>query len=77
MAGEDAMVHEANEALEAAVDDAIAACDGDLRAAVRALLVTLDATEREVATLKADVARIEVAVSEGYVRGKLRRPASG
>ena len=34
-------------ALEAAVDQAMAACDGGLRAAVRASLVTLDATEIE------------------------------
>ena len=60
-------------ALEAAVDEAIAACDGDARAAVRALLVTLDVTEREVAALKAEVVRIEAAVSDGYVRGKLKR----
>ena len=63
-------------ALEAAADEAIAACDGDPRAAVRALLVTLDATERDVAALKAEVARIEAAVSDGYVRGRLRRPSS-
>ncbi len=73
MAGNDAAALGASAALEAAVDEAVAACDGDPRAAVRALLVTLDATEREVATLKAEVARIEAAVSGGYVRGRLRR----
>ena len=77
MAGDNATIREAVETLETAVDDAIAACDGDPRDAVRALLVTLDATEREVAALKADVARIETAVSDGYVRGKLRRPIGG
>ena len=61
------------EALEAAVDDAVAACSGDVRAAVRALLVTLDATENELEALKVEVARIEAAVSGGYVRGNLRR----
>ncbi len=71
---EDATAPDPTEALEAAVDEAIATCDGDPRAAVRALLVTLDVTEREVASLKAEVARIEAAVSDGYVRGKLRRP---
>ena len=59
-------------ALEASVDQAVAACDGDIRAAARALLVTLDATERELEALKIEVARIEAAVSDGYVRGRLR-----
>ncbi len=59
--------------LERAVDQAVAACDGDLRATVRALLVTLDATEAELEKLKAEVARIEAAVSGGYVRRSLYR----
>ncbi len=64
-------------ALEAAVDQAVAACDGDLRAAVRALLVTLDATEADLEALKVEVARIEAAMSGGYLRGKLRHPEPG
>ncbi len=63
--------------LEAAVDQAVAACDGDLRAAVRALLVTLDATEAELEALRGEVARIEAAVSGGYVRRALRRRDPG
>ena len=63
--------------LEAAVDQAVAACDGDLRGAVRALLVTLDATEAELEALKGEVARIEAAVSGGYVRRALRRRGPG
>ena len=59
--------------LDVAVDEALAACDGDPRAAVAALLVTLDATERELEALRVEVARIEAAVSGGYVRGRLRR----
>ena len=60
-------------ALETAVDQAVAACEGDARAAVAALLVTLDATERELEALKVEVARIEAAVSGGYVRRNLKR----
>ena len=62
--------------LEAAVDGAIASCDGDIRAAVRALLLALDVYEAEVATLRDDVARIRAAVSPGYVRGRLGRQRS-
>ena len=43
------------EQLEAAADQAIAACGGDAREAVKALLVALEFTEKQV--------------SEGYVRG--------
>ena len=51
--------------LEAAVDQAIAACDGDTRAAVRALIVTNNFLESEVAELMK-------AVSHAYVRGRFR-----
>ncbi len=60
-------------ALETAVEEAVAACEGDARAAVAALLVTLEATERELEALKVEVARIEAAVSGGYVRKNLKR----
>ena len=60
-------------ALKAAVDEAVAACEGDARAAVAALLVTLDATERELEALRIEVTRIEAAVSGGYVRRNLKR----
>ena len=63
--------------LEAAVDQAVAACDGNHRAAVRALLVTLEAMESELDVLRGDVARIEAAVSGGYVRRNLRRREPG
>jgi hypothetical protein len=49
--------------LEAAVDEAIAACDGDLRAAIRALIVANDYLESEVAELMK-------AVSHAYTRGR-------
>ena len=53
--------------LEAATQAVIAACDGDARAAVRALLVANS-------YLEAEVKRLEKAVSLGYVRGRIRRP---
>lgn len=53
--------------LEAAVDAAIAACDGDPRAAVAALIVALSFAE-EAADRAAE------AISPGYVR---RRPPRG
>jgi hypothetical protein len=49
--------------LEAAVDQAISACDGDLRATVRALILANDYLENEVAELMK-------AVSRAYARGR-------
>lgn len=57
--------NERDDGLEAAVDQAIAVCDGDLRAAVRALIVANNFLESEVAELKK-------AVSHAYVRGRFR-----
>ncbi len=51
--------------LEAAVDQAITACDGDLRSAVRALIVANAFLENEVAELMK-------AVSHAYVRGRFQ-----
>lgn len=47
------------EALEAAADQAIAACGGDAREAVKALLIANEFLEREM----------EERVSRGYIRG--------
>ncbi len=49
--------------LEAAVDQAIAACGGDLRATIRALIVANDYLETEVTELMK-------AVSHAYARGR-------
>jgi hypothetical protein len=57
--------NEQDDGLEAAVDQAIATCDGDLRAAVRALIVANNFLESEIAEL-------EKAVSHAYVRGRFR-----
>ena len=51
------------DALEVAVDQAIAACDGDMRSTVRALIVANDYLESEVTELMK-------AVSHAYVRGR-------
>ena len=49
--------------LEAEVDEAIAACEGDLRATIRALIVANKYLECEVGELMK-------AVSHAYVRGR-------
>ena len=51
--------------LEAAIDQAIAACDGDLRATIGALIVANSFLETEVEELKK-------AVSHAYVRGRFQ-----
>lgn len=51
--------------LDLAVDQAIAACDGDLRATVRALIVANDFLESEVSELMK-------AVSHAYARGRFQ-----
>ena len=50
--------------LETAVDDAIAACDGDLRATVRSLVVANS-------FLYAEMERFKTLISTGFARGKL------
>ena len=49
--------------LEAAIDQAIAACGGDMRATIRALIVANNYLESEVSELMK-------AVSHAYVRGR-------
>jgi hypothetical protein len=56
---------EQDDELEAAVDQAIEACDGDLRATIRALIVANDYLETEVGELMK-------AVSHAYVRARFR-----
>jgi len=52
--------------LEVATDQVIAACDGDARAAVRALIVAKGLVE-------AELAEVHAATSIGYARGRLKR----
>jgi hypothetical protein len=51
--------------LEAAADQAIAACGGDARDAVKALIVTNEFLENEVSELKRSV-------SHAYARGRFK-----
>jgi hypothetical protein len=51
--------------LEAAADQAIAACGGNMREAIKALIVANDFLETEVAELMR-------AVSQAYVRGRFQ-----
>jgi hypothetical protein len=57
--------NERDNKLETAVDQAIAVCDGDVRAAVRALIVANNHLVSEIAELKR-------AVSHAYMRGRFR-----
>ncbi|HLZ00634.1 MAG TPA: hypothetical protein VKR55_00635 [Bradyrhizobium sp.] len=54
------------DALEVATDQVIAACDGDVRAAVRALIVAKG-------LLEAELAEVHAATSRGYARGRIRK----
>ena len=53
--------------LEGAVDEAIALCDGDVRAALRAALVYNEFLERKLEMMRG-------MVSIGYTRGKISPP---
>ena len=53
--------------LEAEVEDAIALCGGDVRAALRATLIAN-------AYLESEVERLTEAISTGFARGRMRRP---
>jgi hypothetical protein len=61
---------EEDDQLEAAADQAIAACGGDAREAVKALIVANHFLETELDKLKS-------AVSTGYARGRLLEHALG
>jgi hypothetical protein len=63
MSSEPYPLSDANQ-LEAAADQAIAACNGDAREAVKALIVANAFLETELEKLRA-------AASPGYARGKL------
>jgi hypothetical protein len=54
---------EADNGLEAAVDQAIAACGGDMRSTIRALLVANE-------FLEAEAGELMKAVSHAYTRGR-------
>ena len=56
---------EPNDGLEAAVDQAISACGGDMRATIRALIVANEYLEWEVCDLMQSV-------SHAYARGRFK-----
>ena len=57
--------NEQGDGLGAAVEQAIAVCDGDQRAAIRALIVANNFLESEISELKKSV-------SHAYTRGRFR-----
>ena len=57
------------ETAEAEVDEAIAVCGGDARAALRATLIAN-------AYLEAEIERLAEAISTGFARGRIRKPSS-
>lgn len=57
--------NEQDDGLEEAVDQAIAACGGDMREAVRALIIANNYLEAEISELMR-------AVSHAYTRGRFR-----
>ncbi len=61
----DAHAKIAEDDLDLAVDQAIAACDGDLRATIRALIIANNFLESEVSELMK-------AVSHAYARGRFQ-----
>lgn len=63
-AAEDAELSDETVALEEAVGLAIVACDGDLRATIRALLVSNSFLQNEVQRLRS-------LISPGFARGRL------
>jgi hypothetical protein len=58
------------DALEIATDQAIAACDGDPRATVQALIVANG-------LLEAELRDVYAAASKGYARGRTKRGKQG
>ena len=55
--------------LETEVDEAIATCGGDVRAALRATLIAN-------AYLEAELERLTEAISTSFARGRLRKPST-
>jgi hypothetical protein len=56
--------------LEISVDDAIAACEGDARAAIRVLLVALHHCQTELEQRNVEIAQLAQDISRGYSRGR-------
>lgn len=56
--------------LDARVDKAIAACDGDARAAVRALIILTDHLQADMAAQTEAASRLAEGISRGFMRGR-------
>ena len=56
--------------LDARVNKAIATCDGDARAAVRALIILTDHLQAELETQTEAVGRLAEGTSRGFMRGR-------
>ncbi|MFC2248702.1 hypothetical protein ACETRX_03670 [Labrys portucalensis] len=56
--------------LETSVDDAIAACEGNARAAIRVLLVALHYCQTELEQRNNEIAQLAQDISRGYSRGR-------
>jgi hypothetical protein len=65
-----ASASEESDRLEAAADQAIAACNGDMRSAIRALILANEYLEYELCEMF-------TAVSKGYARGRVKRKGAG
>ncbi len=63
--------------IEVAVDHTIRACDGDARAAVRALIVAIGLHEDMIETLQRELAEATAALSQGFTRGRFHRDRRG
>jgi hypothetical protein len=59
-------IFEADDPLDVAAGQVIAACDGDVRAAVRALIVAKG-------LLEAQLNDVYAATSKGYARGRIKK----
>ncbi|MBP0581476.1 hypothetical protein J8I29_19260 [Labrys sp. LIt4] len=56
--------------LDTRVDKAIAACDGDARAAVRALIILTDHLQADLAAQTEAASRLAEGISRGFMRGR-------
>eukprot|EP01037_Dinobryon_pediforme_P017094 gene17094-17284_t len=61
-------------AFEAEIDAVIAACDGDQRAALRAMAIMVSMQESQLEQLATEIADMTAAVSRGHARGRFQVP---
>jgi hypothetical protein len=74
MAGIDAkQMQDAPHALESAVEQAVAACDGDLHATIRALIVANEFLSEQANVLSQELDYAWRWISPGFTRSKLKR----